>query len=89
MPRNSRRMHVGGRCDVRRSPYAKACGDFYWVRPAGRTHFIADQVAAACSAVERHLAATLQAFHRFGLVRDGGLKPRSNIDWLVTVDASE
>lgn len=28
MPRNGCRMHVGDRCDVRRSPYAKACGDF-------------------------------------------------------------
>ncbi|WP_322022692.1 aminoglycoside adenylyltransferase family protein [Burkholderia sp. BCC1977] len=52
--------------------------------PAG----IADQVAAACAALERHLGTTLQAMHLFGSALDGGVKPRSDIDLLVTVAAS-
>ncbi|KUZ11729.1 aminoglycoside resistance protein [Burkholderia diffusa] len=49
---------------------------------------IADQVTAACAAIERHLGATLQAVHLFGSALDGGLKPRSDIDLLATVAAS-
>nr|WP_057923920.1 aminoglycoside adenylyltransferase family protein [Burkholderia ambifaria] len=48
---------------------------------------IADQVSAACAVIERHLGATLQAMHLFGSALDGGLKPRSDIDLLVTVAA--
>ncbi|WP_175031701.1 AadA family aminoglycoside 3''-O-nucleotidyltransferase [Burkholderia lata] len=48
---------------------------------------IAAQVAAACDAIERHLGATLTAIHLFGSALDGGLKPRSDIDLLVTVSA--
>lgn len=36
MPRNGRRMQVGDRYDVRRSPYAKACGDFYCAAQSAR-----------------------------------------------------
>ncbi|CAD9227483.1 3\\'-adenylyltransferase [Burkholderia cenocepacia] len=46
---------------------------------------IAAQLAAARAAIERHLGATLQAVHLFGSALDGGLKPRSDIDLLVTV----
>ncbi len=35
--------------------------------------------------IERHLASTLQAIHLFGSALDGGLKPYSDIDLLVTV----
>ncbi|NTX26370.1 AadA family aminoglycoside 3''-O-nucleotidyltransferase [Burkholderia pyrrocinia] len=47
----------------------------------------AGQVAAARAAIERHLGATLNAIHLFGSALDGGLKPRSDIDLLVTVAA--
>lgn len=49
---------------------------------------IADQVTVACAAIERHLGATRQAMHLFGSALDGGLKPRSDIDLLMTVAAS-
>ncbi|MCA7921706.1 AadA family aminoglycoside 3''-O-nucleotidyltransferase [Burkholderia cenocepacia] len=48
-------------------------------------HDITDQLAAARAAIERHLGATLQAVHLFGSALDGGLKPRSDIDLLVTI----
>jgi len=48
---------------------------------------IATQVVAACDTIERHLGATLKAIHLFGSALDGGLKPRSDIDLLVTVSA--
>ncbi|MCA3847837.1 MAG: AadA family aminoglycoside 3''-O-nucleotidyltransferase [Burkholderia sp.] len=48
---------------------------------------IAGQVAAARVAIEQHLGATLEAIHLFGSALDGGLKPRSDIDLLVTVTA--
>ncbi|MBR8406523.1 AadA family aminoglycoside 3''-O-nucleotidyltransferase [Burkholderia cenocepacia] len=48
-------------------------------------HDIAAQVAAARVVIERHLGATLEAIHLFGSALDGGLKPRSDIDLLVTV----
>lgn len=48
---------------------------------------ITEQVSQACAVIERHLAATLQAIHLFGSAVDGGLKPRSDIDLLVTVSA--
>ncbi|WP_193102171.1 AadA family aminoglycoside 3''-O-nucleotidyltransferase [Burkholderia sp. Z1] len=48
---------------------------------------IVGQVAAARSAIERHLGAMLNAIHLFGSALDGGLKPRSDIDLLVTVAA--
>lgn len=48
---------------------------------------IAGQVAAARAAIERHLGATLDAIHLFGSALDGGLRPRSDIDLLVTVAA--
>ena len=42
-------------------------------------------VGAACDTIERHLGATLTAIHLFGSALDGGLKPRSDVDLLVTV----
>ncbi len=48
---------------------------------------IAAQVAAACDTIARHLGATLKAIHLFGSALDGGLKPRSDVDLLVTVSA--
>lgn len=47
---------------------------------------IADQVSRARTVIERHLETTLRAIHLFGSALDGGLKPRSDIDLLVTVD---
>nr|WP_217445830.1 AadA family aminoglycoside 3''-O-nucleotidyltransferase [Burkholderia metallica] len=53
------------------------------------TEFIPEQitvqVAAARATIERQLGATLEAIHLFGSALDGGLKPRSDIDLLVTV----
>ena len=48
---------------------------------------IAEQVSQACAVIERHLASTLQAIHLYGSALDGGLKPYSDIDLLVTVSA--
>lgn len=49
---------------------------------------ITDQVSRARDLIERHLAETLQAMHVFGSALDGGLKPYSDIDLLVTVSAA-
>lgn len=49
---------------------------------------IAEQLSRAHAIIERHLAATLEAIHLFGSALDGGLKPCSDIDLLVTVNAS-
>jgi streptomycin 3"-adenylyltransferase len=48
---------------------------------------IAPQLAHARAVLERHLSATLQAIHVFGSAIDGGLKPHSDIDLMVTVSA--
>lgn len=48
---------------------------------------ITHQVSSACSVIGRHLASSLQAIHLFGSAVDGGLKPHSDIDLLVTVSA--
>lgn len=48
---------------------------------------ISKQVSQAFDVIERHLASTLQAVHLFGSAVDGGLKPYSDIDLLITVDA--
>ncbi|MEM7535416.1 MAG: AadA family aminoglycoside 3''-O-nucleotidyltransferase [Chloroflexota bacterium] len=48
---------------------------------------IAEQVSLACDIINRHLASTVQAIHLYGSAVDGGLKPRSDIDLLVTVDS--
>lgn len=48
---------------------------------------IADQVSRACVVIKRHLEAALRAVHLFGSALEGGLKPCSDIDLLVTVDA--
>jgi streptomycin 3"-adenylyltransferase len=44
-----------------------------------------EQVSSACAAVELHLAGTLLGIHLFGSAVDGGLRPHSDIDLLVTV----
>ncbi len=49
---------------------------------------IAEQVSRACAVIARHLASKLQAIHLYGSALDGGLKPFSDIDLLVTVSAS-
>jgi streptomycin 3"-adenylyltransferase len=46
---------------------------------------IAEQLAKACSVLERNLTNTLQAIHLYGSAADGGLKPASDLDLLVTV----
>lgn len=48
---------------------------------------VRDQVSLARGVVERHLGRTLVAIHLFGSTLAGGLKPRSDIDLLVTVSA--
>ena len=49
---------------------------------------ITEQVSQACAVIGRHLGSTLQAIHLYGSALDGGLKPYSDIDLLVTVNAS-
>jgi len=46
---------------------------------------IAHQLAQVRTVLERHLGANLQAIHLFGSAVEGGLKPRSDIDLLVSV----
>jgi predicted nucleotidyltransferase len=48
---------------------------------------ISAQVAAACTVIERRLSSALPAVHLSGSAVDGGLKPSSDIDLLVTVNA--
>lgn len=44
------------------------------------------QVAAAGTVLKRHLGEALRGIHLFGSAVDGGLKPFSDIDLLVTID---
>lgn len=46
---------------------------------------VVPQVRQACGVIERDLAGSLRAVHLFGSALDGGLKPYSDIDLLVTV----
>lgn len=46
---------------------------------------IAPQVSAALSVFERHLGSDLRAVHLYGSAVDGGLKPHSDIDLMVSV----
>ncbi|MEK0360929.1 AadA family aminoglycoside 3''-O-nucleotidyltransferase [Pseudomonas sp. CBC3] len=48
------------------------------------TASIDTQLSQARAVIERHLAPTLLAIHLFGSALDGGLKPYSDIDLLVT-----
>lgn len=48
---------------------------------------ITEQVFRARAVIEDHLVGTLQAIHLFGSALDGGLRPHSDIDLLVTVGA--
>lgn len=48
---------------------------------------ISNQVSQACHVISRHLASTLRAIHLYGSAIDGGLKPFSDIDLLVTIDS--
>lgn len=49
--------------------------------------FVRDQVLDTLSVLENHLGETIQAIHLFGSTVDGGLKPFSDIDLLITVNA--
>lgn len=46
---------------------------------------ISAQLSQACDVIERHLASTILTMHLYGSALDGGLKPYSDIDLLVTV----
>ena len=46
---------------------------------------ISVQLSQALNVIERHLESTLLAVHLYGSALDGGLKPYSDIDLLVTV----
>lgn len=48
---------------------------------------ISVQLSQALSVIERHLGSTLLAAHLYGSAANGGLKPYSDIDLLVTVTA--
>lgn len=47
----------------------------------------AAQLSRACDVIQNHLASTLLAVHWYGSALDGGLKPYSDVDLLVTVSA--
>ncbi|WKB56150.1 aminoglycoside adenylyltransferase family protein [Eleftheria terrae] len=49
---------------------------------------IAPQLAGALTVIEGHLAGILECVHLFGSAVEGGLKPHSDIDLLVTVRTS-
>lgn len=49
---------------------------------------ISEQLSQALDVIERHLASKLLAVHLYGSALDGGLKPYSDIDLLVTVAAT-
>lgn len=46
---------------------------------------IVEQLAKACTVLQYNLTDTLQAIHLYGSAADGGLKPASDLDLLVTV----
>ncbi|MBJ4929060.1 nucleotidyltransferase domain-containing protein, partial [Salmonella enterica subsp. enterica serovar Corvallis] len=46
---------------------------------------ISVQLSQALNVIEHHLGSTLLAVHLYGSAVDGGLKPHSDIDLLVTV----
>ena len=48
---------------------------------------IKPQLSAARAVIERHLGGTLKAIHLFSSAVNGGLKPRSDIDLMVTIKA--
>ena len=48
---------------------------------------ISVQLSQALNVIEHHLGSTLLAVHLYGSALDGGLKPCSDIDLLVTVTA--
>ncbi|HEY0681930.1 MAG TPA: AadA family aminoglycoside 3''-O-nucleotidyltransferase [Steroidobacter sp.] len=48
---------------------------------------VASQLSKARAVLERHLDGTILAIHLFGSAVDGGLRPFSDIDLLVTVSA--
>lgn len=49
---------------------------------------ISAQLSRALDAIERHMAETMLAVHLYGSALDGGLKPCSDIDLLVTLATS-
>ena len=46
---------------------------------------VSTQLSRVVGVIERHLEPTLQPVHLYGSAMDGGLKPHSDIDLLVTV----
>jgi len=48
---------------------------------------ITEQLSSACALLEHHLGGMLLAIHLFGSALDGGLRPHSDIDLLVTLSA--
>ncbi len=59
------------------------------IAPAPSNQGIPDEISAqlsqACEVIGRHLASARLAMHLYGSALDGGLKPYSDIDMLVTV----
>ena len=49
---------------------------------------VSTQLSEVVGVIERHLEPTLLAVHLYGSAVDGGLKPHSDIDLLVTVTVS-
>lgn len=48
---------------------------------------ILQQVKSACQLIDKHLGEILNSIYLYGSTLHGGLKPLSDIDLLVTVDA--
>lgn len=69
---------------LRRAAYFRSLGIMGEFFPAQ----VFKQLSHARAVIERHLAATLDTIHLFGSAIDGGLKPDSDIDLLVTVSAA-
>lgn len=69
------------------APHAPQSGIPFQTRIGMPRHLpeeIVQQTTRACATIERHLGNTVQAIHLFGSAMDGGLKPQSDIDLLVT-----
>ena len=66
------------------APLAALCQTLNVMREAVIAE-VSTQLSEVVGVIERHLEPTLLAVHLYGSAVDGGLKPHSDIDLLVTV----
>lgn len=66
------------------APFAASCQTLNIMREAVIAE-VSTQLSEVVGVIERHLEPTLLAVHLYGSAVDGGLKPHSDIDLLVTV----